>query len=425
MLVIAIALFFSTFSSPMLSAVFAFGLYVAGHFSADLKNFDVAVGDSPVAVRDDRPVLPAAEHGDVRREERRRARPARAGRLRGHGDALRRSPTSSRWLPPRSGSFRGGTSSDTGWRPSIVAGLLAQHRACRSRASAGIPTVGLAGRRGVLHLRRRAATTAGAVVQVGARRRLLDSRHPVLCGHAARGQADRRRRDLLFPLLDITTSPRSGVQHRLPLRRDLPRRAAPEWRWPARSWPSSSSTRALRRTPTGGITCTTRRLSTTGRSAIRKAAAHWFGEAAKVPGSAEWLPGLAAIHAGGRRRPAQLAIPVPADAADRRARVHAEERGVPAGATRHPGRDRPAQRRCSTATQQVTGTRADDLGAAGRAQLAARRARRPGRHALHRSTPTDGAALDPASKFNPLPIEPASTAAGAGRRRRRVPRPPA
>lgn len=48
MLVMAIALFFSTFSSPMLSAVFAFGLYIAGHFSADLKNFDVAVGDSPV-----------------------------------------------------------------------------------------------------------------------------------------------------------------------------------------------------------------------------------------------------------------------------------------------------------------------------------------------------------------------------------------
>jgi Cu-processing system permease protein len=48
MLVIAIALFFSTFSSPLLSAVFAFGLYIAGHFSADLKNFDVAVGDSPI-----------------------------------------------------------------------------------------------------------------------------------------------------------------------------------------------------------------------------------------------------------------------------------------------------------------------------------------------------------------------------------------
>ena len=47
-LVIAIALFFSTFSGPMLAAAFTFGLYVAGQFSADLKNFDMAV-DSPVA----------------------------------------------------------------------------------------------------------------------------------------------------------------------------------------------------------------------------------------------------------------------------------------------------------------------------------------------------------------------------------------
>lgn len=46
--VVAIALFFSTFSGPMLAAVFTFGLYIAGHFSADLKHFDVVVGESPV-----------------------------------------------------------------------------------------------------------------------------------------------------------------------------------------------------------------------------------------------------------------------------------------------------------------------------------------------------------------------------------------
>ena len=40
MLVTAIALFFSTFSTPMLSAALTFGLYVAGHFSADLRNFE-------------------------------------------------------------------------------------------------------------------------------------------------------------------------------------------------------------------------------------------------------------------------------------------------------------------------------------------------------------------------------------------------
>ena len=47
-LVTAIALFFSTFSRPILSAVLTFGLYVVGHFNADLRNFENVV-DSPVA----------------------------------------------------------------------------------------------------------------------------------------------------------------------------------------------------------------------------------------------------------------------------------------------------------------------------------------------------------------------------------------
>lgn len=48
MIVTAIALFFSTLSTPMLSAAFTFGLYVAGYFAADLKNFDQVV-DAPSA----------------------------------------------------------------------------------------------------------------------------------------------------------------------------------------------------------------------------------------------------------------------------------------------------------------------------------------------------------------------------------------
>jgi ABC-type transport system involved in multi-copper enzyme maturation permease subunit len=48
MLVTAIALFFSTFSSPMLSAALTFGLYIVGHFNADLRRFDQVV-PSPVA----------------------------------------------------------------------------------------------------------------------------------------------------------------------------------------------------------------------------------------------------------------------------------------------------------------------------------------------------------------------------------------
>ena len=50
MLVTAVALFFSTFSSPILSAAFTFGLYIVGHFSADLRNFQQVV-DSPGAAQ--------------------------------------------------------------------------------------------------------------------------------------------------------------------------------------------------------------------------------------------------------------------------------------------------------------------------------------------------------------------------------------
>jgi ABC-type transport system involved in multi-copper enzyme maturation permease subunit len=47
-IITAVALFFSTFSSPMLSAAFTIGLFVAGRFSADLRNFNEVV-DSPAA----------------------------------------------------------------------------------------------------------------------------------------------------------------------------------------------------------------------------------------------------------------------------------------------------------------------------------------------------------------------------------------
>ena len=48
LLVTAIALFFSTFSTPMLSAALTFGFYIVGHFSSDLRNFQDVV-DSPAA----------------------------------------------------------------------------------------------------------------------------------------------------------------------------------------------------------------------------------------------------------------------------------------------------------------------------------------------------------------------------------------
>src|SRR5204863_2484475 len=70
MLVTAIALFFSTFSTPILSAAMTFGLYVAGHFSSDLRHFQDVV-DSPVAARLARAlywVLPNLSQFDVKSE---------------------------------------------------------------------------------------------------------------------------------------------------------------------------------------------------------------------------------------------------------------------------------------------------------------------------------------------------------------------
>ncbi len=49
MLVTAVALFFSTFSGTYLSATFTIALYVAGHFSQDLRDFEGVVDSRPAA----------------------------------------------------------------------------------------------------------------------------------------------------------------------------------------------------------------------------------------------------------------------------------------------------------------------------------------------------------------------------------------
>jgi ABC-type transport system involved in multi-copper enzyme maturation permease subunit len=49
LLVTALALFFSTFSSPFLSAGLTLGLWVIGHFNSDLKNFQSVVDSRAAA----------------------------------------------------------------------------------------------------------------------------------------------------------------------------------------------------------------------------------------------------------------------------------------------------------------------------------------------------------------------------------------
>ena len=50
MLITALALFFSTFSSPTLSAIFTLCLFVAGHLSADLRLFAARLGGTMVKI---------------------------------------------------------------------------------------------------------------------------------------------------------------------------------------------------------------------------------------------------------------------------------------------------------------------------------------------------------------------------------------
>jgi Cu-processing system permease protein len=48
-IVTAVALLFSTYSSPLMSTIFTFGVIVMGRFSADLKNFELVLKSKPLA----------------------------------------------------------------------------------------------------------------------------------------------------------------------------------------------------------------------------------------------------------------------------------------------------------------------------------------------------------------------------------------
>jgi ABC-type transport system involved in multi-copper enzyme maturation permease subunit len=70
MLITALALFFSTFSTPLLSAALTFGLYIVGHFNADLRNFEQVVDSRAAAwlARGLYHVLPDLSAFDVKTE---------------------------------------------------------------------------------------------------------------------------------------------------------------------------------------------------------------------------------------------------------------------------------------------------------------------------------------------------------------------
>ena len=101
MLITALALFFSTFSTPLLSAALTFGFYIVGHFNADLRNFEQVVDSKTVRLAGARPLSRAAGSVGVRRQDRRSftASPVPAGYLAltvGYGGLLHRAPADRR-----------------------------------------------------------------------------------------------------------------------------------------------------------------------------------------------------------------------------------------------------------------------------------------------------------------------------------------
>ena len=228
MLVTAIALFFSTFSTPMLSAAFTFGLFVAGHFSADLRNFDQVVDSPAGGAARARAVLRAAEPRRRSTSRRRSCTAAgAAGYLAltvGYGRRLHRDRCSiggacdllaaglqmTRARSPLRRRRRDWRSSRRCSAAAVVAAGAA--RATRYPRADG-------GRRGSLYLHRGAAparclraTTrwppictgfARFSTTAGASGGSTSSR----CARAAAGAgADARHFDLLYPLLDLTTT---------------------------------------------------------------------------------------------------------------------------------------------------------------------------------------------------------------------------
>ena len=71
MLITAVAVFFSTFSTPTLSAMFTLGVYVIGQFSSDLVAFSRTFGQPRVQESHPRAALPPSQSRKIRRQRSR------------------------------------------------------------------------------------------------------------------------------------------------------------------------------------------------------------------------------------------------------------------------------------------------------------------------------------------------------------------
>ena len=337
MLVTAIALFFSTFSTPILSAALTFGLFIAGHFSADLRNFKQVV-DSPAAAALARGlywVLPNLAQFDVKSAGR--PRPARAVRVHRADDRVRRAVHRDAARGCGRSFSRGGTSSEAGDRRCRCArrrrcslALLTAAAASRRSASGAYPPRPRPPRLALPHLGDGCPAADGRLQRAGGRP-VLDSRDSVLrCRAQAPGEAASAGPEpppalaptpdgypLLYPLLDLTTTldPRFNIAYRFgAIFLAEPYPAAPV----GRIWRSRSSKRDCAERPDKWEYMQDIGFVHYWWRHDYQAAAEWFDRRSQVPGAPWWLRSLAATTLARGRRSAVVAHDVGGDSRSRR-----------------------------------------------------------------------------------------------------------
>ena len=306
MLITALALFFSTFSTPLLSAALTFGLYIVGHFNADLRNFEQVVDSRAVAwlARGLYHVLPDLSAFDVKTEVV-------------HGLAV---PLGYVAMHDRLRPDLHCCVAHRGDGHLLAAGFQVTSLATERRRRPGSPRRGagvcLASAMSLQFARDRAMTCASSATErilyvrsgEAAKRLALDFdalaadvywiRAIQHYGGDRRTRSAPRSYELLYPLLDLTTTldPYFTLAYRFGA---IFLSEAPPKDPGGRIRRSGCCGRASPSSRPSGSTTTTSASSTTGRFATTRPP-QWFQRAAEQPNSPNWLRPLVAAHADER-----------------------------------------------------------------------------------------------------------------------------
>ena len=230
----ALALFFSCFSSPMLSTLFTLGIYVTGVFATDIRDFGELTQNPALKVGDAGALLSGSEFSQFQRDWRRRR-------------TANRFPPALIWQNTLYAVLYVDVAAGGGLRRIFEAQFEVSGSRAKTRVSwavSGGRAAAFRGDRRVADAHRRADARSAAQqkeellaalarrhakaepgLRFAARRHLLDARRAVL-RHAQRER--QANFDLLWPLLDIATTLDPKAHRRVSLRRDFSLRAG---RW--------------------------------------------------------------------------------------------------------------------------------------------------------------------------------------------------